>query len=86
MLTDIYVEPQKNIYYIGARILQLLSRFKDGDEIELEWISRRLNKNRPGKQKIGIQYIVLALDWLFMLGLVDSGEKGRVKKCFSNNS
>ncbi|MBW1649572.1 MAG: hypothetical protein JRJ44_02615 [Deltaproteobacteria bacterium] len=70
------IHPEKKIYYLGVSVLKEL---KNSDEKKLDFLNiyRELNKNK----KIPMQLFILTLDWLFLLGAIES-EKGYIKKCF----
>lgn len=79
MIVSIDVKPDKNIYVMGAKIVAALrkSRFK---VISLSSLYDQLNSSE--ETKISIDNLVLAIDWLYILGLVDADVSGDVRICF----
>lgn len=74
MITDQNNHPQRQLYYLGAKVLELLSA--DHNSVEFFQAYQQLKKN----EKISIKLFTLTLDWLFLLGVI-SLEKGIIKKC-----
>jgi hypothetical protein len=79
MIIDKEVKPNKNLYYLGSQILKILRAHQFGiipiDELYAEILKKR-------KSYISFDYLMLALDWLFILELVDTNEDGEIRKCF----
>jgi len=69
------IHPQREIYYLGAMVIESLKASDNGYEFFV------LYQQLGRKEKISINLFALTLDWLFMLGLVEN-KKGIVKKCF----
>ena len=70
------IHPERKIYYIGAMIIGILKKVPD-ETFDLFDIYQKLNQS----EKVSINLFVLALDWLFLLGVV-RGNEGGIKKCF----
>mgnify|MGYP003111663248 FL=1 len=70
------VSPQNNVYHIGAKIIQVLKTY-DSDSINYFEVYSDLNKI----EKVSINLFSLALDWLYLLGVIDNKE-GQLKRCF----
>ena len=51
---------------------------KKKKEIDYMELYQLFNK----KQEVTINLYSLTLDWLFILGLINKGENGKIKKCF----
>lgn len=77
MIIDKNVNPERDLYYLGGMLIDVLSQKK---KKEIDYIE--LYKAFRQKQEITINLYSLTLDWLFILGLVEKGEKGKVKRCF----
>lgn len=67
--------PETSLYYIGAEILKILSE-QDRDLYLSEVYKIFLNK-----KTIGLNRIILSLDWLFMNGLIQESEQGKISLC-----
>ena len=68
--------PEKSLYFLGAKILSLLLK-RDQAFFVLE-----LYEVSFSKSEIGFNRYILALDWLFMLGVVELNQEGKITKCF----
>lgn len=68
--------PEKSLYFLGAKLLSLLlKRDKSYFVLELYEVSF-------SNSEIGFNRYLLALDWLFMLGLIELNQEGKITKCF----
>lgn len=70
------IKPDRQIYNIGACLLEVLQT-TEGIELDFLDIFEKLKK----RNNVSFNTYMLALDWLFLLGAVESKE-GRVRKCF----
>lgn len=70
------IHPSKEIYYLGARILELVN---SSPKIEINILDtfQRLNE----KERVSMNLFTLTLDWLFLLGSIKIAN-GRLEKCF----
>lgn len=78
MLIDSDIHPERNIYYIGAKQLDLICNRKRA-ECDIQVLFNEYNKSN--NVKISFDYHLLALDWLYILGIVDIGSKGNLILC-----
>ncbi len=69
-------EPQKSLYFVGAYLVDKLCESTEPlYAVEMfEQYGSQLNVSFP--------QFLLTLDWLFLAGLIDSNDDGRLKKCF----
>jgi hypothetical protein len=77
MIIDKNINPERDLYYLGGILIDVLSKKKNSDFDYLE-LYRLFNQ----KQDVTINLYSLTLDWLFILGLVTKTENGRIAKCF----
>ena len=77
MIVDKNINPERDLYYLGGILIDVLSHKKDND-IDYMDLYKLFNQ----KQEITINLYSLTLDWLFILGLIAKGENGKIKKCF----
>lgn len=77
MIVDKNINPERDLYYLGGILIDVLSHKKDTD-IDYMDLYKLFNQ----KQEITINLYSLTLDWLFILGLIAKGENGKIKKCF----
>jgi len=77
MIASTNIHPKRDIYYLGAKVIEIMSiPNKDNwDYIELfEKLKREC--------KIEFKLFVLCLDWLFIINAIEKNINGEIKKCF----
>lgn len=81
MLVDNDIDPTKSIYFLGAKIIDQIksSNFSVTDP---NLLFKRINSQSTLGNKLSFDYYMLALDWLYIIGLIDMNETGDVVKCF----
>lgn len=67
--------PETSLYYLGSEILRILSE-QDSD-LYLSEIHKLISK----KNIIGLNRVILSLDWLYMIGLVEESNEGKITLC-----
>jgi len=77
MIIDQNIHPERDLYYLGSRLIKHLLSSEESilDYLELYTSFRQEND-------ISLSLFSLTLDWLFLLGLVKKFEKGGIVKCF----
>jgi len=70
------IHPQRELYYLGALVLEILAITPD-ERIEYFSLYQELKE----REKTTLNMFSLTLDWLFILGAID-GAKGYIKRCF----
>lgn len=75
MIVDSEKHPERNIYFIGAKQLELLRSAKSKEHDINELYDKYNKKNRI---KISFDYYLLGLDWLYLLGLIDANDDGNI--------
>ncbi len=70
------IHPERSIYYLGAILIEIMKIASDKDLNSISLFHKFCEK-----EKVSIEMFTLTLDWLFLLGLVES-DKGRIKTCF----
>ena len=73
MLVDINTNPQRNLYYLGSLVLEIL---KDYKVIELFDLYEMVNK----KEEINMQLFIFVLDWLFIIDAIKQ-TNGKIELC-----
>lgn len=76
MIIDSDQHPERNLYFIGAKVIALLS--KNNKKADVYQILKEYNKKNT---QISLDYLLLGLDWLFLLGVTQVDEKGRIALC-----
>lgn len=69
--------PERNLYFLGAKIIEILSGF-DTKIVAFCDLWKALKK--CSSASVGL--CVLSLDWLFLIGVIESTDNGDLKKCF----
>lgn len=75
MIVSNNISPEKNLYYIGSLILNLLN--DNANKLDILVLYERLIKIN----NIPFVLYTYALDWLFISSLIIIDKKGNVKKC-----
>jgi len=77
MIASPNVHPERDIYYLCAKVIEILSISdkNNWDYIELfEFFKQR--------QKIEFKLFILCLDWLFIINAIEKNTDGEIRKCF----
>ncbi|WP_442961470.1 MULTISPECIES: ABC-three component system middle component 6 [unclassified Pseudoalteromonas] len=74
MIISQNIHPEFQLYYLGARTLEILNR--NGGKSDFFEAYQELKKN----EKVSIKLFIHTLDWLFLLGAIKS-EKGWIEQC-----
>lgn len=77
MIIDSDKHPERNLYFIGAKLLELIKSKKSDHDLGV--LFRKYNQ--ANVNSISFDYMLLALDWLFILGTVDVNKEGNVRVC-----
>ena len=70
------IQPERQVYRLGALLIEVLQE-TSGKFVELFELFERMNF----REAVSVNTFMLTLDWLFLLGAVDSS-KGYITKCF----
>lgn len=74
MIVSSDIAPDKNLYFIGGLILQSLQKTPQND---LDALFSEINSG----YEIAFSFYLYALDWLFLLSLIDASEEGEILLC-----
>lgn len=77
MIVNKNINPERDLYYLGAKVIEVLNSFTKN---EIDYFDLFLSVNKSNK--ISLKLYSLALDWLFILGVIKKGKKGLIIKCF----
>lgn len=69
-------EPEFSLYYIGGYIIDLVT-----DSISLYVTEIFLKLREIISLEITFNRVMYTLDWLYMIGLIDRKEDGKIFKC-----
>ncbi len=75
MLLPENVHPENSLYFNGAYVLEALRRDGETSFMNLYIESRKFHE-------MPMPIFVLALDWLFLAGLVSFNTSGNIELCF----
>ena len=76
MIINQDMKPEKQLYHLGARLINILKDLPNRN-IELLYVFERMNRH----ESVSMCVFLLTLDWLFLLGVIAQDE-GRIVKCF----
>lgn len=68
--------PERDVYYLGAKLIDIIS--KENEMFDFFEVYKKINIS----EKVSMNLYSLTLDWLYIMGVVDSSEEGGVRKCF----
>ncbi len=77
MIVNKNVNPERDLYYLGGKVIEVLSMFS---QQEVDYFELYFNVNKMNK--ISINLYSLVLDWLFIIGVIQKGNRGVIVKCF----
>tara|TARA_R110000764_G_scaffold154927_1_gene242771 strand:- start:3752 stop:3982 length:231 start_codon:yes stop_codon:yes gene_type:complete len=69
------IAPDKNLYYIGSEILEILH--KNENQLDIILLFNILNEY----VKVNFVLYTYSLDWLFISGLIENDKKGKIIRC-----
>lgn len=69
--------PEKDLYYLGAKIIEELAS-TDSDEVDYIELLHKIKS----KIQLSNNLYALSLDWLYLIGAIDLSNKGNIRKCF----
>lgn len=71
--------PEISPYFIGAKIIKKIKSNNIGMYDTLSLYEEFIDENNI---KIGFNHFLYALDWLYLLGLVELDQTGKILRCF----
>lgn len=77
MIISKNINPDKDLYVIGAHIIDVLQSVNE-NSIDYFELHDRLKNNI----EVSMQLFSLSVSWLFLLGVIDKNGEGHIKKCF----
>jgi len=76
MIVSKDVSPERDVYYLGARIIDIIS--VESEVIDFFDIYKKINAS----DDVSMNLYALTLDWLYIVGVIDNSGNGNLKKCF----
>ena len=77
MIVSKDINPERDVYYLGAKVIEILSN-KNNPSINYIDVFEELKLS----EDVSITLFILVLDWLYLSGAISKIEKGRIVKCF----
>lgn len=77
MVVTSNVPPEKNLYYLGGKVLEILTVQKK-NQYDIVNLYNSLKENTP----INFVLFTYVLDWLFLINLIKINADGSISKCF----
>jgi len=77
MIVSKDVNPERDVYYLGARIIDLLSHGMT-ENVDFFDLYTQLNSI----EDVSMNLYTLTLDWLYLIGVIDNSQNGGLQKCF----
>ncbi len=74
MLLPDNIHPNLSLYYNGGFVLQVLSKLRESNLLDLYIETRKLHE-------MSMPIFVLSLDWLYIADLVKFNSRGNVESC-----
>ena len=68
--------PERSIYYLGARVIEII----EGKTGDIDFFD--LYRSIRSQEKISMELYSLTLDWLYILGAIKNSREENIKKCF----
>ena len=78
MIIDSNRHPEKNIYFIRAKLLENI-KTKQFSEFDINALYVEYNKKNL--VSVSFDYFLLTLDWLFILKFIKVNKKGNIVLC-----
>jgi hypothetical protein len=69
------ISPEKNLYFLGGKILERLPKEEPIDSLMMFEYLRE-------DYRISFPLFMYTLDWLYLADLIDLTKNGDIKKCF----
>jgi ABC-3C biological conflict system middle component len=73
MIINKDINPERDLYYLGALVIEALPK-TSGSEADFFEVFQNLKK----QENVSLNLYALTLDWLFMLGVISSSN-GKIK-------
>lgn len=79
MIIDFDLKPEKNVYLIGYQILDLFNN-ESMKKIDVKILYEKFVVVYD--TRISFNYFLYALDWLYLIDLVEVTKNSEIKKCY----
>lgn len=76
MIVSKDINPERDVYYLGARVIEIISN--EPDFFDFFDVYNKINLS----EKVSMNLYSLTLDWLYLIGVIENSKKGHIQKCF----
>jgi ABC-three component (ABC-3C) system Middle Component 6 len=76
MLVDKDTNPERDVYYLGAKVIEVMSEHPE--IVGFFDIFEKVNSY----EEVSLNLYSLSLDWLYIVGVIKSSGEGHIEKCF----
>jgi hypothetical protein len=77
MITGKYTHPERDLYYLGGKVIEILASSEQAKYDYFDLFARL-----KADQDIKMGLYVLVLDWLFLIGVIKNSDQKYIEKCF----
>lgn len=81
MIVSEDIKPDKSLYVIGAKIVQMLKREAMG-VYDVYILYDKFITFTLQEEKVSFNYFIHAIIWLYLLGIVDINNENNLIRCF----
>jgi len=78
MIVPIDIKPEYSLYFIGGQLIETIKKKKDITFDLIELYQAFINKISD----CSFNQYLLALDWLYLIDVIEIDNKGQLRKCF----
>lgn len=71
------INPERDLYYLGAKVLEILF---NADDRSYNFFS--VYEELKSAENISMNLFTLTLDWLYIIGAINKPENGNIILCF----
>lgn len=76
MIVSKDINPERDVYYLGAMVIEILST--EPDFFDFFDVYSKVNLS----EKVSMNLYSLTLDWLYLVGVIENSKEGHIQKCF----
>jgi len=77
MIISKNTNPERDIYFLGGKVIEILSASKN---VQFDYFELYFRINN--EQAISLNLYILVLDWLFILGVIKNSSSKYIERCF----
>lgn len=77
MIVSKDTNPERDLYYLGAKVIEILAS-ENKKDVDFFTVFEKLNAS----VRVSVSLFVLTLDWLYLIGAIKESNLGSIRKCF----